>query len=191
VQGLLVNPGRASRVVCYCHDCQAFAHFLGQADRVLDPSGGSDVFQVLPRNLNFTQGAEALSCVRLTGRGMLRWYAGCCCTPIGNTLSSPRLSFIGVIRPFIALADPALDEVFGPVRARVHTAGATGGARLTDTGRGRVAAWFLRTIIRARFNGDHRHTPFFHPDTGAPVVTPWVLSGDEHARVMDAVRQGG
>ena len=37
VVGLVTNasPQKVNRVVCYCDDCQAFAHQLGRADRFL------------------------------------------------------------------------------------------------------------------------------------------------------------
>ena len=33
-------PSRTNRVICHCDDCQAFAHFLEQADEVLDGRRG-------------------------------------------------------------------------------------------------------------------------------------------------------
>src|SRR5262245_19575480 len=88
------DPRSANHAICYCRDCQAFAHFLGREKDILDERVGSDIVQILPKNLAFTQGSEALACMRLTPQGMLRWYAGCCNTPIGNTLATPKLSFI-------------------------------------------------------------------------------------------------
>ena len=60
VSGWVKEPRSANRVVCYCRDCQAFAYFLGQENQILDERGGSDVIQILPKNLSFTQGIEAL-----------------------------------------------------------------------------------------------------------------------------------
>ena len=85
LKGVIANPRSGNRVVCYCRDCQAFAYFLGREADVLDELGGSEVVQILPRNLTFTQGVETLACLRLTENGLLRWYAACCSTPIGNT----------------------------------------------------------------------------------------------------------
>ena len=49
VVGLVENaaPQKVNRVVCYCDDCQAFAHQLGRAD-LLDAQGGTDIIQVAP-----------------------------------------------------------------------------------------------------------------------------------------------
>lgn len=91
VRAVLAHPARGNRVVCYCHDCRAFAHVLDQASRVLDERGGSEISQVLPKNLTFTQGTEALACLRLTPKGLLRWHSACCRTPIGNTLATGKM----------------------------------------------------------------------------------------------------
>ena len=62
LKGFVDNPSTANRAVCYCKDCQAFAHFLGRSADVLDERGGSDVVQILPKNITFTQGVESLAC---------------------------------------------------------------------------------------------------------------------------------
>lgn len=188
LQGLVSNPQSANRVICYCKDCQAFAHFLGRADEVLDERGGSDVIQMAPRNIVFTQGAESLACLRLTPKGLVRWYAGCCKTPIGNTLVTPKMSFIGVVSTCLENPDKPLDAAFGPVRTWVNTASARGNPKPRVAGVGRTVWWFLGTTLKARVNGDYKRTPFFRPDTGAPVVSPRVLTNDEHMNVMNAVR---
>src|ERR1700761_5845308 len=86
LQGHVSHPGRAGRGVCYCRDCRAFAHFLGRPGDILDAQGGTDVMATLPSYVTFTQGKDKLACMSLSERGMLRWYASCCNTPIGNTM---------------------------------------------------------------------------------------------------------
>lgn len=181
VKGVVAEGADSNHALCYCKDCQAFAHFLGRARDVLDERGGSDIVQVLPKNITFTQGVDALACMRLTPKGLLRWYADCCKTPIGNTLATPKMSFIGLVHS--CLENPA---AFGPVNVWVNTQSAKGEPKPKQVGMGATAAWFFRTVLRARFNGDYKRTPFFRAD-GAPIVTPRVLSADEHARVMRAV----
>ncbi len=160
LKGLVDRPRTANRVVCYCSDCQAFAQWLGHEGDILDESGGSDVIQTLPRNVTFTQGAESLQCVRLTSKGLVRWYAAC--------LESPTQS---------------LDASFGPVRAWVNTTSAKGQPKPKARGVSTVVFWFFSTTAKARINGDYKRTPFFHADTGALIVTPQVLSAEELARV--------
>ena len=177
----LVNRG-----LCYCRDCQAFAFFLGHAERTLDDRGGTDIVQISPGAVRFTDGREHLACMRLTATGLLRWYAACCRTPIGNTAPDYRLSFVGLIDR--CLDDPArsLDASFGPSNMRVHTGSAWGEPKLRQRGLAVAALRFARMLLRARLTGTYRDTPFFGRD-GVPVVTPRVLSADERAAVMNSV----
>lgn len=64
--------------------------------------------------------------MRLSEKGLLRWYAKCCNTPIGNTLADYRISFIGLLHDCLTRTGESLDESFGPVRARSFTAAAHG-----------------------------------------------------------------
>jgi hypothetical protein len=42
-------------------------------------------------------------------------------------------------------------------------------------------------LARARITGAYKRTPFFSPDSGAPIVTPKILSADERASVYKNV----
>ena len=89
-----------THVICYCADCQTFARHLGQSETALDADGGTEIFQTLPDAVRITRGADSLALLRLGPKGLMRWYAGCCNTPIANTLANPRtLPFIGMILP--------------------------------------------------------------------------------------------
>jgi uncharacterized protein DUF6151 len=94
-----VSSSTGGRVLCYCKDCQAFARFLERAD-VLDAAGGTDIFQMPPGRVNLTAGMDAVRCLRLSNRGVYRWYTDCCRTPIGN-IAGPRVPLIGVIHCFM------------------------------------------------------------------------------------------
>jgi hypothetical protein len=129
-----------------------------------------------------------LACIRLRPKGLLRWYARCCRTPIGNTLATPKLSFVGLLHSCLGPDHESLDEVFGPVTARVHTDGARGDPKPPVEGTGKIIGWFIRTTLRARLNGDYRRTPLFRPGSSEPIAVPHVLSADELAGVMRAVQ---
>ncbi|MGZ3286368.1 MAG: DUF6151 family protein, partial [Xanthobacteraceae bacterium] len=62
-----VSPSSGFRFVCYCSDCHAFARFLDRAD-VLDPAGGTDIFQMPPARVKLTAGTDALRCLCLSGK---------------------------------------------------------------------------------------------------------------------------
>jgi hypothetical protein len=68
---------------------------------VLDPAGGTDIFQMPAGRVNLTAGTDAVRCLRLSDKGVLRWYIDCCRTPIGNTAASPRFPVIAVAHSFM------------------------------------------------------------------------------------------
>ncbi len=184
IKGWVSDPQSANRVVCYCRDCQAFARFLGQASETLDSQGGSDVVQTLPKNVTFTQGADALACLRLSEKGMVRWYAGCCKTPIGNTLENYKISFVGLLHNCLEAPGHSLQESFGAVRTYANPQGAFGNPKPKAVGMFTTIWWFTKTILKARVNGDYKSTPFFQ---GAkPVADPHVLSSAERAGAMQS-----
>jgi hypothetical protein len=188
LKGFVTNPRSASRVICYCKDCQAFAHFLGRPDEILDERAGSDVIQILPKDLTFTQGIDALACLRLKHKGLLRWYTNCCNTPIGNTLATPKISFVGLVHTCLENPDKPLRDSFGPVRVWVNSNSAKGFPKPKDKGQATIALWFVTKVLRARMNGDYKHTPLFQADLRTPIAKPRLLSSEEHANVMKAVR---
>jgi Family of unknown function (DUF6151) len=187
VKGYVTDPRRVNRAVCYCRDCQAFAHFLGRAGDILDSQGGTDVIQTLPARVIFTVGKEALACMRLSKNGLMRWYTTCCKTPIGNTLPSFRFSFVGLIHNCLENAGTPLDRSFGPVRMWVNTKRAKGDARPRTSGAASGILRLLAMVARARIDGSYKRTAFFSADTGAPVAIPMVLSNSERIRLLNAL----
>lgn len=175
LQGYVDRPETATRGICYCRDCQAFARYLGREGEVLDDRGGTEILQMLPKHVHFTAGLDELACVRLTGRGLLRWYARCCRTPVGNTPPVYRISYVGLVRDCLSGDGRSLDETVGPVRLRVHTNSAIGQPKPTSTGVAAAVMRFMGRLARAWLDGSFRQTPFF--DTGgAPVARPEVLA---------------
>ncbi len=186
-----VSASSGNRCVCYCDDCQSFAHFLGRASEILDARGGTEIFQMSPAHFSITQGADHLACMRLTPKGLVRWYADCCKTPIGNSLMTSQVPFVGLIHACFdqSPGTPSPDEVLGPVRAHVFTRFAKGDRErfpLRDSGKARAIARFAALLLRARLRGDHKASPFFDPNTGAPRPTPRVLSEPELREVVRA-----
>jgi hypothetical protein len=179
-----VAPETVNRMVCYCSDCQAFAHQLHRAD-LLDDKGGTDVVQVAPAAVRFDRGQDQIRAVRLSDKGMFRWYASCCNTPLGNSPGTTP-PFLGITRQ--AYATDALggaDAVFGPPRAAVWGQHAVGtpppnSTKLNPLLIGRV----LWSMLRWRVKGQHAPHPFFDSDTGKPKFPVEVLGTAER----DALR---
>lgn len=170
-----LSPDEGFRVVCYCDDCQAFAERLGAAADTLDAHGGTDIFQTSPAHLRITDGIERLACLRLTPKGPLRWYASCCNTPIGNTLQTAQIPFVGLIHSCLDANVARLDDVLGPVCLRVMAKFARGKVATLDAHDSFAVSHVLEVVwkmLRWRLRGDHKRSPFFDPVSGDPVVAP-------------------
>lgn len=180
LQGHVELSGLSNRVRCYCQDCQAFARFLGSLDQVLNAQGGSDVVQLAPHRIRITQGAAQLAVMRLSDQGMLRWYAACCRTPVGNTLTSRAMPFTGLLVQCLDTAP--LEAAFGPVRASANTASAIGEPKPRAFGMAGALLRILGMVLGSRLSGRYKDTPFFTA-AGAPVAEPTVLSAEDRTRL--------
>jgi hypothetical protein len=185
-------PGaRGNHLICYCDDCQAFAHHLGRPERILDEHGGSEIFQVSPACVALDTGVDRIACIRLAPGGLVRWYASCCRTPIGNTLATPRVPFVGLVLRRVS-SDPerrARDALLGPVRARIQARFAVGDRTRLDAHDGvPMAQWLVMSglLLRAWLSGAHRRSPLFTA-AGDPIATPHVLTAEE---LRAATRRG-
>ena len=171
-----LSPRTVNRIVCYCNDCQAFAHQLKRTD-LLDAKGGSDIVQMAPAALSFTQGQHRIVGLRLKPNGLYRWYANCCNTPVGNTLT-PTIPFVGLLAP--AFDKARWDEAVGAPSGAIFGKFAVGEPPPGSTGRnlplllraiGRLLGWRLR--------GRAWPHPFFSRETGTPVYAVTVLSKEQ------------
>jgi hypothetical protein len=178
-----VGSGSGLRVVCMCRDCQAYARHLGRQNEILDRNGGTDIFQLTPSQLSIRQGSEKIACVKLSPRGILRWYTRCCRTPIGNTLSTSQVPFVGVPHLFMDHAYDGVtrDAALGLVSAYVH---AQSGYGDIPAGAYQTASWdlILRTLgrlVAQRVTGKHAPSPFFDERSGKPICDPLVLTAAE------------
>lgn len=186
LQGEMAQPEQAMRAVCYCRDCQAYAHLLGQPQQVLDAHGGTDIVATQSRYVRFTSGAESLACLSLSPRGLLRWYAGCCRTPIANTARDWKLPYAGMVHSCLRQPQP-METSFPRIEMVVNTKSAKGAPPQVSRTRGvlRFARLMLR-ILAARARGAYRQTPFFDA-SGAPVVEVKVAEREAVARARSAV----
>ncbi|WP_428036543.1 DUF6151 family protein [Amphritea sp.] len=176
LQGHIQGAGTCSRVVCYCADCRAFTKYLGCSDEALDAQGGSEIVQLAQPRVVFSQGQEHLAVMRLSEKGLLRWYADCCKTPIGNTLANPKVSFIGLIRPF--LDQSMIEKDFGSSIAVVNVDSAIGELKPVQKGLFGVILRFIWMVLPIRLSGQYRRSQLF-TESGEPVVTPKVLTAEE------------
>jgi Family of unknown function (DUF6151) len=183
-----VRPDNGNRIVCMCDDCQAFALFLERPD-ALDQYGGTDIYQTTPAQLAITDGIEHLRAMRLSEKGLIRWYAGCCNTPVANTADTARAPFAGVIHTFMDhdASGRTRDDVLGPpiglVMAKFALGQPPAGAHQTITPS--IVIRSMVYLLKGLFNGKASPSPFFDARTKAPVVAPKVLTKAER----DAIRE--
>jgi hypothetical protein len=188
VKGLVSQPERClNRSVCYCLDCRAYAHFLDRQGDMLDADGGTGIVAARPRDVVITQGHEMVSCMSLSDGGLLRWYARCCNTALGNTHRNHKVSFVALADACLRDAPPALEESFGPVQFRLNAKSAR---RPLVPMKERKLGAVLRTIgwlLKSQLGGRFRSNPFFDSRTGAPMSLPKVLMAAERAELRKLV----
>ncbi|MBE7419405.1 MAG: hypothetical protein HS128_17005 [Ideonella sp.] len=184
LQGHVTEPQRAmGRGICYCRDCRAYARFLGQPDAVLDAHGGTDVVAVQPQQVVIHQGHEVLACMSLSPRGLLRWYASCCRTPLGNTPRNPKVAYVGLVHNGLEGGGVSIESSFGPVTLHLNAASATSPVAERSRGALGSALRAMAAMAATRLSGRYRRSPFFDAASGAPVVAPQVLSRAERERL--------
>jgi len=175
VRGIVTDPSprTVNRVVCYCDDCQAYAHQLGRAD-LLNAKGGSDIVQFAPNTLRFTRGQGRIVGLRLTPKGLYRWYATCCNTPVGNTLG-PAVPFVGIPVQSFDTARP--DEAFGEPKCESFCKFAVGEPPPGSTGMNlSIMLRAIGKVIGWRLGGKTWPHPFFTRETRAPTYPLTVIS---------------
>jgi hypothetical protein len=175
-----VSPQTVNRAICYCDDCQAFLHHIGRAD-LLDDHGGTDLVQVAPASLSYDRGAECIAGLRLGPKGMHRWYASCCKTPLGNTMPRPGVPFVGLsIEVFLGLDARRRDEVFGVPRGKVFGQFATNGTPEDATKLpAKMILHTARLLLGWKLGGKTWPHPFFERETAAPKLPLRILSREE------------
>lgn len=184
IRGRLEGTGVHNRLICYCTDCRAFARFLGRSAEVLDEQGGTEIVQVAQPRVRFSQGADRIAAVRLSEKGMIRWYASCCKTPIGNTLADSKFPFIGLIHSSLDRA--RMNRDFGTTIARLNTDTAVGDTKPSRRGLPGVIARFIWIVVTTRIRGQYGNSQLFD-DSGSPRVVPSILTPQELARLKSAV----
>ena len=180
LQGEVDTSRVAARAICYCKDCQAFARFLKAEERVLDASGGTEVEATQPAAVRFTAGLGHLACMSLSPKGIYRWYASCCHTPIGNTPRKPAMSYVGLVRACLDAAPDELDRQLGRAHITANRESACGPTTATPVAMVIAVARIGGMLVRARIGGGWRDNPFFDA-AGAPVRPPRVLTLEERS----------
>ena len=152
-------------IKCYCDSCQSAVRHLGKSESYLD-NGGTQLFQTVPYNFEITSGHEHVVLMRLSPKGLFRWYTACCNTPLSNTLPKPGF-------PFASAILPVGHKDFGRVTAHVNTEAAP--KKTSQTGLLGTVLGVLSRALVTRLSGKAKITPFFDDD-GTPIMEPRVLT---------------
>lgn len=117
VKGQLnVVPGSSFYVHCLCCDCQDFASYLNNQEKILDEHGGTELFQTYPVFLKFTEGQDNIGCVQLRDKGLFRWHTTCCNMPLANTMNSSKIPFVGISVKLMKFSnEQEKSETLGPI----------------------------------------------------------------------------
>ena len=163
VQGVVGTANTYVRATCYCTDCRAFAQWLGTPG-LLDAAGGVDVVAMAPSQVRITAGQDQVACMSLSERGIHRWYAACCRTPLGNMGRNPAIHYVGMSTA--CMASDVADAAFGPARPCViNTGSATAPVTKTPVafalGGLRIALGILGGKLRGL-----RQSPFYDVSKG-------------------------
>ncbi|KZN57857.1 hypothetical protein N474_07710 [Pseudoalteromonas luteoviolacea CPMOR-2] len=176
VTGKVASQGAffRNRVVCYCDDCQAFVNHLGH-EKSLNPYGGTDVFQVSASQVSITSGQEHLKCMKITAKGVHRWYASCCNAPIGNTINA-KWPLVGFISTCIV---EDLEKTVGPIKGSVFCKFAN--QPIPNEVKGpwshkRIVATMLLKLVVWRILGKGAPNPFYA--AGKAISKPYCIANE-------------
>ncbi|MEX0276899.1 MAG: DUF6151 family protein [Ruegeria sp.] len=177
VQGHITASGVKSgtHVACFCKDCRAAQLYFQQPDPAPGPV---DILQTTPEDIVFESGADRLGLMQLSPKGMPRWYATCCNTPIATTTRTPKFPFVGFLADRLRVPDK-----LGPVKVRGFVPGP--GGKQSHQGVRHAITGLLSRVVKSRLSGRWKDTPFFNIETGTPVVPPVILSKEQRTALYD------
>ena len=165
VQGEIGTAHTYVRATCYCKDCRAFAQRLG-APGLLDAAGGVDIVAMAPSEVRITSGQAQVACMSLSDRGIHRWYASCCRTPLGNMGRNPAIHYVGMSTACMGDDGGAVDAAFGPAgRCVINTGSATAPVRKMPVAFVTGGLRILLGILRGKLRG-LRGSPFYDVSKG-------------------------
>jgi hypothetical protein len=177
-----VSAANSRRLACMCDDCQVYAHYLGRADEILDPHGGTDLSYATQNRVSISTGRDRLRAVRLYETGVLRVYAGCCRTPVAH-LPSPKIAFVGIPHLFLrcGAGGQSRDAILGPLVHRLQGRYCRGELPKGAHSGTPLGLW-TRAMVRVAWDtacNRQQPSPFHEAGSYSPVVVPELLSSGE------------
>ena len=185
VKGVIekAGPREGDFVVCHCTDCQTFANRFDAGDRVMDEQdAGTPLYQSRCARMRIESGLDELRCIHLTEGPTLRWYAGCCDTPLFNSYKNGKIPYVTTL---VGNCDEGL---------RTRLLGEPIGHLFVDDDpacTGPVRRLSMNTLMRRFFvrmvkdivSGDRRRSALFDPKTLEPIAPPMHATKEPIAHV--------
>ena len=150
---------------------------FGKRRSNIDAHGGSEILQTYPSNIKISQGSDKLQCIKLKNKGIDRWYASCCKTPVANTMGSAKIPFAGVSIKLMKFAsEDEKSRILGPVIMKAFGRSARG--KMPEDAHATFPKSFMFKMMKfmliGKVGSKNRPSPFYEGNT--PVAKAKVLS---------------
>ena len=166
------TPGR---LACYCKDCQAFLEKIDRTD-LFDNYKGTEIIPAYPNDISIVQGLTELNCYRLTDKGIYRWTASCCNSPIVNMRRG--FPWAGIYHSAYTKHNPEALHVLGDIKSRIYGRDAVAGApfKISEKISFTDMLVVIPFIIKGKILRKNQHSPFFNSETEKPISEPVILN---------------
>jgi hypothetical protein len=152
----------------------------------VDGNGGTAIVASLQSSVTFTQGSDKLACLSLTDKGIYRWYASCCRTPIANTVRRPQMSYVGIVHSCLGESAQQAAEAW-PEHFDVNPTHAKGPVAKPGLRAFIGTLMIARLVLGARFSGRWRQSSFFRNGSTQTATEVLVLAHAEFERARESV----
>ena len=144
----------------------------------MDEHGGIEIVQVASGNVSLSKGLGNVKALRLTKRGVIRFYAGCCGTPLFSTAPAESWPVSGMPVAVLDADAAARERVFGPIEFVPFKSGMLG----TAPKRKGVLRQMARVLgqMKAAKRMGRAGSPVWKD--GRPIVEPVLITEAERAR---------
>lgn len=175
VEGQLdaVSAANTTHLACYCDSCR-----MSYAAAGLDAPNRAELLQIMPHRVRFTKGLAHIAPIRLTPKGVLRWRATCCGTPLGTTPGTPKVPLFGLLTDRLTGT-----TALGPLVAYAFVPQGDGKTR--HDGFGQLLRKTVWTMLKTRLSGRWKTNPFF--EGLAPIKAPELVTRDARAALKAAL----
>jgi len=181
VRGELLHSERALRGICHCKDCRAYSNHLGTSARTHDAHGGATFIATQAKHVRLCEGTQHLACLSLSERGLLRWYATCCTTPIASSLRNWKVPYVSLVHTCLTSDPAAFERAFPRLQMRVNTGSATQTPPALVLKTFASLAKFIPAVGASGLTGAYKPNPFLTSE-GEPVAPITVLSATQRDR---------